>query len=166
MIIFAKKFTQSHEYHEINNYFFLHCIILLSACSTTRVPKYTTLKDISELELGISVSEAKSDLGLQPYNVLFDQKYGYKILQYKYKLNERKIRTKLVNIPGHEQEGTERYNWREQNLFLFFKSNKLEMFITSEGRSQGADLELINNTLLELATNKEKHFEIPSIKGE
>ncbi len=146
--------------------FFCTAVILLSACKTSRVPKYTTVKDICELEIGISVAEAKSDLGLQPYNVLFDQKYGYKVFVYKYKLNERKLRSSWINRPGHEQEGKERYNPREQTLYLYFKSGKLEFFMTTDGRKQGAELEIINNTILEMGTNKEKHFEVPSINGE
>jgi hypothetical protein len=101
-------------------------------------------------------------LGSKPYNILSNQVEGYTIYTYKYKLVERKINPALVNTKGEETNGKEVYNGKEQTLFLFFKGNRLESFITSEGRKDSPSLVLLNNTLYAITKDKDKYIIVPT----
>ena len=124
-------------------------------------PKFVNMKQIMGLEMGSTLAEVKSELGSNPYDILSSQQFGYTIYVYKYKVSERKVKPKLVNLIGGETIGDEVYNGKLKNLYLFFKFNKLETIVSGEGRNSSAEMELLNNTLYVLAKDKEKHFVVP-----
>lgn len=141
--------------------------LLTSCVSTVQVPKFASIEQVIDLKLGSSLPEVVSTLGSKPYNIYSNQKDGYVIYIYKYKLVERAVRPSLINYRGGETTGTEVYNSNEQNLFLLFKEGKLESFVTTEGRKDAAAYIMIDNTLHTISKDKEKYIILPtSVDGE
>jgi hypothetical protein len=58
---------------------------------------------------------------------------------------------------GGETTGTEVYNPNMQTLFLLFKDNKLESFITTEGDSKGPHILMMNNALYSITKREGKY---------
>jgi hypothetical protein len=105
--------------------------------------------------------EVIASLGSKPYNVYSNQKDGYTIYLYKYKLIERKADPLTVNEIGGETTGKEVYSPKEQNLFLLFKDGKLESYVTSSGRKDSNPLVMFNNTLYTISSDKGKYIIVP-----
>ena len=135
---------------------------ILTSCSSTKVAKFTSAENLYKLKLNSSLQSVIAVLGSQPYNILSNQIDGYTIYTYKYKRVERKVNPKLIHERGGETTGTEVYNGKEQTVYLFFKSDKLEAFVTSDGRKDSPALIMLNNTLYELTKNKDKYIMVPS----
>ena len=108
--------------------------LFLSSCKTVQVAKFTSVENVVDLKLNSSLAEVISKLGSKPYNIYSNQKDGYIIYTYKYKLVERKVNPGLINSRGGETTGTEVYNGKEHTLFLLFKNDQLESFVTTDGR--------------------------------
>jgi len=131
-------------------YFILSALIVsmaLVSCKTVQVAKFASVENVMDIKLKSSLAEVISKLGSKPYNVYSNQVGGYVIYTYKYKLVERKVNPSLVNSRGGETTGTEYYNGKEHNLFLIFKNDQLEAFLTTEGRKDSPGLVMLNNTL-------------------
>ncbi len=119
--------------------------LLVTSCKVVQVPKFTTSDNLLKIELNSSLEDVVNTLGCNPYNMLSSQVDGYTIYQYKYKMVERKVSPKIINSVGGEKVGTEAYNSKEQDLLLFFKGDKLETFITTEGKKNSrSDIKLAN----------------------
>jgi hypothetical protein len=136
--------------------------LIFTSCKSVQVAKFTSVENVFQLKLGSSIDDVMTVLGSKPYNILSNQVEGYTIYTYKYKLVERKINPALVNTKGEETNGKEVYNGKEQTLFLFFKGNRLESFITSEGRKDSPSLVLLNNTLYAITKDKDKYIIVPT----
>ena len=139
---------------------------LLTSCSTVQVAKFTSVENLYQLKLNSSLEEVIALLGSKPYNILSKQAYGYTIVTYKYKFVERKVDSKLINIRGGEIAGAEVYNGKEQTVFLFFKSNKLESLVTTDGRKDSPALVMLNNTLWTITKNKDRYIIVPTTVDE
>ncbi len=155
----------------MNKYFTAICALILSAlfltsCKTVQVPKFASIENIYQLKLNSSLEEVISALGSRPYNILSNQVDGYAIYTYKYKLVERKVNPNLINSRGGESTGTEVYNSKEQTVFLFFKANKLESFVTTEGRKDSPALIMLNNTLFSITRDGDKYIIVPTTTEE
>jgi len=135
---------------------------MLTSCKITQVAKFASVENVMELKINSSLEEVISKLGSKPYNVYANQKDGYTIYTYKYKLVEREVNPKLVNTRGGETTGTEVYNGKEQTLFLLFKENKLESYVTTDGRRDSNPLITLNNTLYTISSDKGKYIIVPS----
>ena len=122
-----------------------------ASCKTTQVARFTSVENLFQIKLYSSLEDVISLLGSKPYNILSSQVGGYTIYTYKYKFVERIVGSKLINSRGGETAGKEVYYGKEQTVYLFFKENKLESFITSEGRNNSSSLIVLNNTLYTLA---------------
>jgi hypothetical protein len=136
--------------------------LLFTSCSTVQVAKFTSVENIYRLKLGSSLESVVDVLGFKPYNILGNQVDGYAIYTYKYKLVERKVNPNFTNDKGEETTGREVYNGKEQTLFLFFKSDKLEAFVTTEGRKDSPSLIMFNNTIYAITMDKDKYIFSPS----
>lgn len=134
----------------------------LTSCKTVQVAKFASVENLYQIKLNSSIEEVISILGSKPYNVLSHQIDGYTIYVYKYKTVERKVNPKLINSRGGETTGTEVYNGKEQMAYLFFKSNKLESYVTTDGRKSSESLIMLNNTLYTISKDKEKYTIIPT----
>lgn len=130
--------------------------LIVPSCKTVQTAKFTSVENLYRLKLGTTLDSVITQLGSPPYNILSSQIDGYTIYSYRYKCIEREVSPDLVNKKGGETLGTEVYNKREQTAFLFFKDGKLESFITSEGKRDGAILVTLNNTLYVIARTKER----------
>lgn len=137
-------------------------LLVMSSCKTTQVPKFTSVENLYQIELNASLDQVIALLGSKPYNILSNQIDGYTIYTYKYKLVERKVNPKIINKKGGETTGTEVYNGAEQTLFLFFKNDKLEAFVTTEGRKDSPSLVLLNNTLYTISKDKGSYILVPT----
>ncbi|MBN9293868.1 MAG: hypothetical protein J0G96_07810 [Flavobacteriia bacterium] len=135
---------------------------IATSCKTTQVAKFASVEDVISLKPGITFNEAVSLLGSKPYNILSNQLDGYTIYAYQYKVIERQISSDISNRKGGETTGTEVYNKREQTAFLFFKNDKLESLITSQGRKDSYNLALLNNTLYVITKEKDKYVITPA----
>jgi L-rhamnose isomerase len=137
-----------------------------TSCKTVQVAKFTSVENLYQLKLNSSLEEVVSLLGSKPYNILSNQVEGYTIFTYKYKFVERLVNPKLINTRGGEIAGTEVYSGKEQTVFLFFKANKLELFVTNDGRKDSPALIMLNNTLYTITKDKEKYIIVPSTSEE
>lgn len=144
----------------------LFASIILSSCETVQVAKFASVENVMELKIDNSLEEVISTLGSKPYNIYANQKEGYTIYTYKYKLVERKVSPKLVNSRGGETTGTEVYNGKEHTLFLLFKDRKLESFVTTDGRNDSNPLIMFNNTLYTISKEKGEYIIVPTTTKE
>ena len=138
---------------------------VFTSCNTVKtvqVPKYTSVENLYQLKLNSTLESVIASLGSKPYNILSNQIDGYTIYTYKYKFVERTIDPKLINQRGGEITGTEVYNGKEQTVFLFFKSDKLEAFVTTDGRKDSSALIMLNNTLYVVTKDKDKYILLPT----
>lgn len=133
------------------------------ACTTQKlsVSKFTSVDNVIDLKVNLTLPEVRATLGSVPYNVYSNQTDGYAIYTYKYKLVERKVRLNLVNKRGGETAGTEVYAGREHTLFLIFKDGRLESFVTTDGRKDANPLVIMNNTMYTISNDKGKYVIIP-----
>jgi hypothetical protein len=77
-------------------------------------------------------------------------------------LVERTESPEKLNKLGGENSGQVVYNGKEKTLFLFFKNDKLESYITTEGRKDSPALIMLNNTIYTITRDKEKYSIIPT----
>jgi hypothetical protein len=140
--------------------------LFFTSCATVQHAKFTSVENLFQLKLNSSLEEVISLLGSKPYNILSNQIDGYTIYTYKYKIIERTVNPNLVNSRGGETTGTEVYNGKEQTVFMFFKANKLEAFVTTDGRKDSPALIMLNNTLYTLTKDKEKYIIVPTTMEE
>ena len=140
--------------------------VLVTSCKTVQVAKFASIESVMELKINSSLDEVISKLGSKPYNIYSNQKEGYTIYTYKYKVVERKINPKLVNSRGGETTGTEVYNAKEHTLFLLFKDGKLESLVTTDGRKDSNPLIMLNNTLYTISKDKGKYIIVPASSEE
>lgn len=136
--------------------------LFFTSCKTVQVAKFTSVESLYQLKLNSSLEEVISLLGSKPYNILSNQIDGYTIFTYKYKFVEREVNPKLINSRGGETTGTEVYNGKEQTVFMFFKANKLESFVTTDGRADSPALIMLDNTLYTITKDKDKYVVIPA----
>jgi hypothetical protein len=140
--------------------------VLLSSCKTVQVAKFASVENVMEIKINSSLEEVISKLGSKPFNIYSNQKEGYTIYTYKYKLVERKVNPKLKDSRGGETTGTEVYSGKEHDLFLLFKEGKLESFVTSDGRKDSNPLIMLNNTLYTISMDKGKYIIVPTATEE
>jgi len=136
--------------------------VLFTSCKMVQVAKFASIDRVMELEIDNNLDEVISKLGSKPYNIYSNQKEGYTIYTYKYKVVERKVNPKLVNSRGGETNGTEVYKAKEHTLFLLFKDGKLESFVTTDGRKDSYSLIMLNNTLYTISLDKGKYIIVPA----
>ena len=136
--------------------------LFFTSCKTVQVAKFTSVENLYQLKLNSSLDEVISLLGSKPYNILSNQIDGYKLVTYKYKFVERKVNPKLINSIGGETTGTEVYSGKEQTVFMFFKANKLDSFVTTDGRKDSPALIMLNNSLYAITKDKDKYIVVPT----
>ena len=138
--------------------------VMFSSCSTeervsepsgsyVKSIKFTSVDKLFQIQPGNTYDVVVQTLGCEPYNILSNQKDGYAIYVYKYKLLERQIKAEDVEVldqRGGETAGVEVYNPKIEDVYLVFKNNVLESFITSQGRQESAQFVLMNNTLYKI----------------
>lgn len=147
--------------------------VMFSSCSTeervsepsgsyVKSIKFTSVDKLLQIQPGNTYDVVVQTLGCEPYNILSNQKDGYAIYVYKYKLLERQIKAEDVEVldqRGGETAGVEVYNPKIEDVYLVFKNNVLESFITSQGRQESAQFVLMNNTLYKI-TKENGTYEI------
>jgi len=146
-------------------YLFLNLMILaiiLPSCKTVQVPKFTSIDNVLTLTINSTIQDVENKLGCKPYNIYSNQKDGYTIYVYKYKVLERNVNPKIVNKIGGETVGNDVYNGKENNLYLYFTGGKLESLITTDGRKDSNVLLLLNNTLSAISQDKGKYILVPT----
>lgn len=139
---------------------------ILTSCNTVQVAKFASIDNVMDLQTNITLDQVIAKLGSKPYNVYSNQKDGYAIYTYKYKVIERKVNPKFVNKRGGETTGTEVYNGKEHTLFLLFKEGKLESLVTTDGRKDSNPLILLNNTLYTISADKGNYILVPTTTEE
>lgn len=130
------------------------CMAFFTACKTTSsvsespsVPRYTTVDQIYNLNIGMTMDEVNMTLGVKPYDIYTSFENGYKVLIYNYK-------HKYMNVDSIDQHNldnikrSEGYYIEPNRLFVVFdkKTDKLISFITDKGR--GETIKNLNNSLL------------------
>ena len=138
----------------------------LTSCKTTQVAKFASIESLQQIKLNSSLDDVISVLGSKPYNILSSQIDSYTIYTYRYKLIERKVNPAIINSKGGETVGAEVYNGKEQTLFLFFKANKLDGLVTTEGRKDSPAMVMLNNTLYTISKDREKYIILPTSTDE
>jgi len=136
--------------------------IILPSCKTVQVPKFTSIDNVLTLTINSTIQDVENKLGCKPYNIYSNQKDGYTIYVYKYKVLERNVNPKIVNKIGGETVGNDVYNGKENNLYLYFTGGKLESLITTDGRKDSNVLLLLNNTLSAISQDKGKYILVPT----
>ena len=142
-------------------------VVLLQSCATkSRLPFYTTVDKVCKLQLGSSISDVNTLLGVSPHNVLSGQVDGYTIFVYKYKISMRYVNPIKANLPGEEKTGVEVYDPGEYSAYLFFKENKLSSFLTTEGKEDGGLLVMLDNSLFTFSNERGKYVLTPTVEKE
>jgi len=131
------------------------CVTLISSCKSTStttstegpsMPRYTTVDQIYNLNIGMTMDEVSMTLGVKPYDIYTSFENGYKVLIYNYK-------HKYMNVDSIDQHNIENikrsdaYYVEPNRLFVVFdkKTDKMISFITDKGR--GETTKNINNAL-------------------
>lgn len=138
--------------------------VMISSCSTSKKVeepndayvkdiKFTSVDKLLLIQPGNTYDVVVQTLGCEPYNLLSNQKDGYAIYVYKYKLLQREIKAEdaeVLNQRGGETAGIEVYNPKVEDAYLVFKNNVLESIMTTQGRQESAQFVLMNNTLYKI----------------
>lgn len=136
--------------------------IMITSCKTIQAPKFTSIDRIMDLKMGMSSVDVFEKLGSPPYDVLFCQAEGYTLYLYYYKVIERKVIMLNLNKIGNEAKGDNVYNAALKSVWLLFdKNNKLESYITSNGKKDAVNHILINNTVYTMSLDKGKYILLP-----
>ncbi len=151
---------------------FVAMAVLACSCSTVmdttkekesyvRAIKYTSIDKLCQVQPGNSYDVVVQTLGCEPYNLLSNQKDGYAIYLYKYKLVERDVKADIaddmLNQRGGETSGIEVYNPKIEDAYLVFKDNKLESIVTSYGQDKAMPFILLNNTLYKITKDSDTY---------
>jgi hypothetical protein len=137
---------------------------MLNSCSSTKqIPKFSSVESLYQVKLNSSLEDVITIMGMKPYNVLSSQIDGYTLYTFKYKMVERKVSKKLINDKGGETMGVEKYNGKMQTAFMFFKANKLEAYITTEGRVDSPLMIVLNNTVYTISQDKGQYICVPCL---
>ena len=124
--------------------FIIITLFSFSSCKVVQTSKFASSDQLLKVELNSTLDDVIAVLGTKPYNILGSQTDGYTIYQYHYKLVERTI-----------DFNSKTYNSDKQDLLLFFRDNKLESFVTTEGQSNVQyDIKLAN-TLYVISENRD-----------
>lgn len=139
-------------------------ILLATSCaSVVKIPKFTSVENIIDLKPGMTYVEVVNKLGSKPYDVLFCQQEGFTMYLYKYKVIQREIDPKNIDMKGFETTGSEKYLGEMKDVWLIMdKNNVLESYVTVTGKKDGAVTLLINNTIYTISMDKGKYNLIPT----
>jgi hypothetical protein len=122
------------------------CAVLMQSCSSvqsavskTAINNCVTSAELSNLNIGMSKSQALDALGqTYPYDVLAGDFDGCEVFQYKYKKPKKK--SKAGDFSRVSLNDGLRLFVDESDAYLLFKEGKLDMVLTAIGREQVMDL--------------------------
>ena len=142
---------------------------LVFGCANTKftvLPYYTNIEKIITLKRGDSQIQVNDHLEIPPHNILYMQD-GIMLCQYYYRIKERRIN--IQNKENFKPRYTENQKTNEsedkslnsetsqtfgythyttpQKLFVYFKDNKLENYITDAGLESARFLEFNNGVI-------------------
>ena len=120
-------------------------ILILLVCFSTSVfaqmkvqePDFVTVKHIFNLDIGMTIDEAKSTLApAKMYRFYGMTKNGGQVLEYKYKHKTRKLKGEAIGKYNQFNKGKIHYQ-EDASLFLFFnRKGELDRYFTDAGNSK------------------------------
>lgn len=154
---------------------------LVVSCANTKftvLPYYTNIDKIITLKKGDSQIKVNEHLEIPPHNILYMQD-GIMLCQYYYRIKERRvnIQNKENFIPRYTEnqktnesedkslnsEKSQTFGYTHyttpQKLYVYFKDNKLQNFITDAGLETARFLEL-NNGIIRLLRDIPLEYEL------
>ena len=144
--------------HKIKIAGFLLGIIILASCSKYIVPPFTDVSKIAQIRTGMKVKQVADVLGIEPYDVFYQQETGAQILSFNYRLKNRVMYVyNTVNVmevkrqtsdENSQKAGEVYYDKQYRTLYALF-DNKGDMtsYITTAGKEDEGKLIVLGNTL-------------------
>jgi hypothetical protein len=137
--------------------FILLSVIVVFASSCRVVPYYTTVKNMTQIKIGMKLDVVNSTLGINPHDYYLDVNNGKKIMVYKYKHRYHKVLKMEVPRERGLAGGSPRYRKPSNAYFVFDQnSGKLEGYITDLGRKNGEGVLMQENYLKLFLDDPEK----------
>lgn len=133
-------------------------VISFVSCSRYMVPPFTDVSKITQLKTGMKVKQVADILGIEPYDVYYQQETGAQILSFNYRLKNRIMYVyNTVNImevkrqtsdENSQKAGEIYYDKHYRTLYTMF-DNKGDMtsYITTGGKEDEGKLIVLGNTL-------------------
>lgn len=116
----------------------LFVCIILSSCSVVMHSKFTNVDTLLNVNRGDSFDAVVQKIGFLPENIYVQQTTGYKMVVYNYKIKQRLVNPQIINLPGSEKNGSEKYAGKLHKVyFMFDKNDQLISYITDSGRDDG-----------------------------
>ncbi len=140
-------------------------LVTITSCSDKVIaPRFTYVEKIVQIKPGYSLSQVKSILGTEPYDLYVDQNSGKAIYTWLYKHNERLVSSKLLDKKEGAIAGDDRVKNQSTLYCIFDKDYVLQSFSTEAGRADAVRLILFDNTFRTVTSDVEKYnaFSLPS----
>lgn len=133
-------------------------VFLLSACTRYIAPPFTDVTKITQLKAGMKVKQVSDILGIDPYDIYYQQETGAQILSFNYRLKNRVMNVyQTVNVAevgrqtsdeDSQKEGEIYYDKNYKTIYVLFSpTGDMTSYITTAGQQDKGKLILLGNTL-------------------
>lgn len=133
------------------------CLVLAS-CTRYIVPPFTDVSKITQLKSGMKVKQVSDVLGIEPYDIFYQQETGAQILSFNYRLKNRVMNVyNTVNYTEVQRQTSDENSQKAGDVYydkdyktiyaLFNPTGDLTSYITTSGQRDKGKLILLGNTL-------------------
>lgn len=131
-------------------------VVALGSCSRYVAPPFTSLEKILVVKTGMSLNQVSATLAIEPYNILHMNDNGEIIVTYNYRLKNRVMKVSTTNRDEYNRQtrneesqtaGNPWYDKTPRLLYVIFKDNKVQSFISDAGKSDSEYLLITNNNI-------------------
>lgn len=131
---------------------------MLFSCSRYIAPPFTDVTKIAQLKSGMRVKQVSDVLGIDPYDVYYQQETGAQILSFNYRLKNRVMNVyntvnytevqRQTSDEDSQKEGETYYDKDYKTIYVLFSpTGELTSYITTAGQKDKGKLILLGNTL-------------------
>lgn len=117
----------------------------LLSCSTVKLPQYTTVDKLTQVNAGMTKAQVYNVLGIYPWDILQNQKDGCVIHVFKYKHTKKKAPASISETREGLVIGEKRYG-EESSAYIIYRKNKVETVYTEESKKDLLTL-IMDNSL-------------------
>jgi len=132
--------------------------LALLSCTRYIVPPFTDVSKITQLKAGMKVKQVSDVLGIEPYDIFYQQETGAQILSFNYRVKNRAMNVyNTVNYVEVQRQTSDEESQKEGEVYydknyktiyvLFSPTGDLTSYITTAGQRDKGKLILLGNTL-------------------
>lgn len=132
--------------------------MLLYSCTRYIVPPFTDVAKITQLKSGMKVKQVSDVLGIEPYDIFYQQETGAQVLSFNYRLKNRVMNVySTVNLTEVQRQTSDENSQKAGDTYydkdyktiyaLFSPTGELTSYITTAGQHDKGKLILLGNTL-------------------